>query len=267
MTVWRKYNGAILPESPPHLLVETENLEKEIKKNRVFFARWASDFDCEKETKFWHIICDCKIELSDYSRNTRSKINRGLKHSEVRIIDINTVIHSGYEVYISAFNNYKTYLKLKTKEEFIRQIEDTQSGWEFWGVFFEGVLIAYSKNKIVDNYCEYASLKFNPKYLRYYSSYALLYSMNNYYMTEKNFSYVDNGARSISHNTNIQDFLIQKFKFRKAYCKLHILYTKNVKIIISVLYPFRFFLKFIKLGPFRQINILLHQQEISSKRI
>ena len=267
MTVWRKYNGAILPESPPHLFVETENLEKEIKKNRVFFARWVSDFDCEKETKFWHIICDCKIEFSDYSRNTRSKINRGLKHSEVRIIDINTIVHFGYDVYISAFNNYKTFLKPKTKEEFIRQIEDTQSGWEFWGVFFEGVLIAYSKNKIVDNYCEYASLKFNPKYLRYYSSYALLYSMNNYYITEKNFRYVDNGARSISHNTNIQDFLIQKFKFRKAYCKLHILYSQSVRIIMSVLYPLRFFLKFIKLGPFRQINILFLQEEISSKRI
>jgi len=267
MTVWRKYNGAILPEFPPHLIVETEHLDREIKENRVFLARWISDFDCGEKTRFWHVICDCKIGLSDYSRNTRSKINRGLRHSEVRIIDVNTIIHFGYDVYISAFNTYKTYLKAKTKEEFIQQIKKTQSDWEFWGVFFEGVLIAYSKNKIVDSYCEYASLKFHPDYLKYYSSYALVYSMNNYYLNEREFKYVDNGARSISHDTNIQDFLIQKFKFRKAYCQLHVLYNKYIRIIISILYPFRFLLKFIKIGPFRQINIVLYQEEISSKRI
>ena len=267
MIKWKKYNGAIIPDSPPHINADTNDLEIKIKENKVYFARWTTDFDSRNKENFWHVICDNKSELSDYSKNTRSKINRGLKQCEVRIINKKTIVEIGYEVYSSAFDNYETYLKAKSKKEFVSQIEETQSDWEFWGVFYNGKMIAYSKNKLIDDYCEYASFKFEPDFLRYYSSYALFYTMNTYYLNERNFKYVNNGARSISHNTNIHDFLIQKFKFRKAYCKLHVLYSKNVKIIMSVLYPFRFLLKFIKLGPFRQINILLDQEEISSKQI
>ena len=56
----------------------TSALDKIIKQEGVFFARWTSDFDCKKETEFWYVICD-KMIIEDYSKNTRSKIRRGLK--------------------------------------------------------------------------------------------------------------------------------------------------------------------------------------------
>jgi len=269
MIKWRKYNGAIIPDIPPHINADTNDLEIKIKENKVYFARWTTDFDSRTKENFWYVICDNKSELSDYSKNTRSKINRGLKQCEVRIIDKKTIVELGYEVYSSAFENYETYLKAKSKKEFVSQIEETQSDWEFWGVFYNGKMIAYSKNKLIDNYCEYASLKFEPDFLRYYSSYALFYTMNTYYLNEKNFKYVNNGARSISHSTNIQDLLIQKFLFRQAYCKLHILYTPTVKILVDVLFPFRHllkmlsFLSLIRINTLLKINILLKQEEMS----
>ena len=265
MTNWKKYNGAIIPETPPHISVDIQNLESKIKKHNVFFARWTSDFDMRKESHFWHVICDNIIELSDYSRNTRSKINRGLKQCEIHIIDKDVLVKYGYDVYISAFRNYKTYLKAKTKKEFIKQIEETQSDWEFWGVFYNGKIIGYSKNKLVVDYCEYASIKFHPDYLKYYPSYALFYIMNRYYLKENNFKYVNDGVRSISHLTNIQDFLIQKFKFRKAYCRLHILYNYQIKIFVNLLFPFRKIIRGFNFDPFTRINILLYQEEIYRK--
>ena len=36
-------------------------------------------FDSKKQSVFWYIINDQKLELKDYSANTRSKINRGFK--------------------------------------------------------------------------------------------------------------------------------------------------------------------------------------------
>ena len=33
----------------------------------------------KKKTEFWYVICDKKMDLQEYSRNTRSKIRRGLK--------------------------------------------------------------------------------------------------------------------------------------------------------------------------------------------
>ena len=266
MKSWKKYNGAIVPNTPPHIIMNINDVESEIKKQNVFFARWTSDFDMQKKSHFWHVICDDIIELSGYSRNTRSKINRGLKHCEVRIIDKDILVKYGYNVYIAAFKNYKTYLEPKSKKEFSEEIETRQSDWEFWGVFFNGEIIAYSKNKLVLDYCEYASIKFHPDYLKYYPSYSLFYRMNKYYLKDNNFKYVNDGVRSISHLTNIQDFLINKFKFRKAYCNLHILYSYPVKIFISLLYPFRKIIRVFNFNPFTRINILFYQEEIYRKK-
>ena len=94
--------------------------------------------------------------------------------------------------------------------------------------------------KIESNSCNYSTIKFHPKYLRLYSSYALFYTMNYYYLNEMKFRYVNDGARNLVHKTNIQDFLITKFGFRKAYCKLHIQYNLFLKFLVMLIYPLRF---------------------------
>ena len=74
MKDWRKYNGAIIPLTPPHIEVNTDGIEEKIKSNNAFFARWTSDFDTKEESEFWYVICDEKLEISDYSKNTRNQI-------------------------------------------------------------------------------------------------------------------------------------------------------------------------------------------------
>jgi hypothetical protein len=135
---------------------------------------------------------------------------------------------------------------------------------EFWGVYLKGTdeLIGYSQNKISHNCCEYDEIRFHPSFLKLYSSYVLFYQMNQYYLNEKNFKYVNDGARSISHNTNIQQFLIDKFKFRKAYCRLHVLNSRSLALVIKLLYRFKGLIKRGNLGLFLKISVLLEQEKI-----
>ena len=109
------------------------------------------------------------------------------------------------------------------------------------------------------------------KYLFYFFSlivffliYALIINQIKSYteVKENNFKYINDGSRSISHLTNIQDFLIQKFKFRKAYCKLHILYNCKTRIFVNLLFPFRKIIRIFNFDPFTRIEILLYQEEI-----
>ena len=58
MSKWRKYNGALIPISPPHVQVDISNVTLKVKETNSYFARWTSNFDCDKETEFWHVICD-----------------------------------------------------------------------------------------------------------------------------------------------------------------------------------------------------------------
>ena len=72
-----------------------------------------------------------------------------------------------------------------------------------------------------------------------YPYYGLFYSLNAYYLGEKHFQYVTDGARTITEHSNIQDFLIDNFHFRKAYCHLTIHYKWWMKLAVKFLYPFR----------------------------
>ena len=91
-----------------------------------------------------------------------------------------------------------------------------------------------------DEYCSYVSLGVNPEApSSTYPMYALLLTMNQYYLKEKGLKYVSDGARSVTEHSNIQPFLIDKFKFRKAYCDFKVYYKPIFGFIVRVLYPFR----------------------------
>jgi len=265
MIEWKKYNGALIPQQPPHLEIEVPAsiMKRKIKKEHAFFARWVSEFDRKKKSNFWYIINDKYLELEDYSVNTRSKIRRGFKELVVKKIDKKEILEHGYSVYIAAFKRYKTINKPMLHHEFLNHIEDLDDLWEYWGVYNmkDNLLIAYSENKVVHNQCNYSTIKFHVDYLKKYPSYVLYYTMNRYYLKERNLSYVNEGTRSILHETNVQSFLIEKFKFRKAYCKLHIQYHPLVNSIIFMLYPFRLLIIKSNNKLLRKIGVILMQEE------
>ena len=263
MLGWRKYNGALIPTSPPHIDVDLTGIKEMIRKEKVYFARWTSHFDQDQQSQFWYVIQDKPLEMDDYKSKIRNQIRRSLKKCVVKKVDKKEIIQFGYDSYFSAFKNYNTYLTPLSKKNFINSISNLGIEWEFWGIYnLEGLMIGYSQNKIMKDYCDYSIMKFHPDYLKSRPSEALIYTMNQYYLNDRKFRYVNDGTRSISHDTNIQSFLIQKFKFRKAYCRLHIIYSKRVKLLISVIYPFRSLIRYFSTGFFLKLNILIKQEKI-----
>ena len=266
---WRKYNGVILPNMPPHIEINDsiQSIQKYIKSNNVWFARWVSDFDVRKETKFWYVICDNVIPIDKLSKNTRHNVTRGLKRCEVKKVTCQFILENAYPVYLEAFDNYTGYLKPNTESEFLNEysLYNDESIWDFWAVFEKksSKLIAFARNKIEYKQCELCTAKFHPKYQRkYYPSEALFYIMNNYYLNKKRFKYINNGSRSVSHDTKIQSFLIKKFGFRKSYCKMNILYSPFVAVAIKFIYPFKFFIMHLNNNFANKLQVLIRHEEI-----
>ena len=263
MKGWRKYNGAIIPLSPPHIKVDTNGVSEKIKSENVFFARWTSDFDQKEKSEFWYVICDEKLTIEGYSKNTRSKIRRGLRNCEVKLVDKQEIKKSGFFSYSKAFERYNTDVFPKNCEAFEDEIDKLDGSWHFWAIYnSDNLLIGYSQNKISDNYCDYSTIKFHPDYLKLYSSYALFFTMNQYYLNEKEYKYVNDGARSMLHNTNIQSFLISKFKFRKSYCKLHVKYNPVIQRVVNIIFPFRMIFSMIRFGIFKKVSVVLQHEYI-----
>ena len=75
--------------------------------------------------------------------------------------------------------------------------------------------------------------------------------------------YICDGARSIQHETAFQDYLEKYFCFRKAYCKLNIMYKPTVKTLVFAAYPFKRLLrKLDHVAPIKKMNVMLKMEEI-----
>lgn len=261
---WKIYQGALIADVPPHTKIELDknDISFLLKKSKAFFLRWVSDFDRKDKTQFWYVIKDNFGDFDELSSNTRSKIRRGLKKCYVKKVDKKEIADQGYNVYIKAFDRYDTFIKPLSEEEFKKNIEQTD--YDYWAVYFKenDELVAFSQNIIADLTVNYSVIKLHPDYLKYYTSYALLFEMNKYYLSEHNFKYVNDGARSLSHATNIQNFLIEKFKFRKAYCTLNVAYSPLVEIFVKILYPFRKIIEKLKFSIAQKITVVLRHEEI-----
>lgn len=266
--VWNNYKGVLTPDVPPHvdLQLSQKDIKTLLKASKCFLVLWPSEFDTIESGEYWYVISDSFKSLDELSSKRRYDIKKGLKNCLVKKMDGEYVAKHGYEVYYNAYKRYKGAKAPISKEEYyndrIKLSEDKRR--DFWGVFDKETnnLIGISQNIIDRNSCSYVDMKFDPDFLRLYPSYALIYEMNRYYLNEKKLRYVNDGARCINHETNMQDFLVSKLGFRKAYCKLNINYRSNFKSIISVIYPFRSIISNLDLKIANKVTLMLKLEEI-----
>lgn len=261
---WRDNQGGLFPLSPPPLFesMDLKEARQLMRDSGALFVRWESDFDRLPQGKWWHVIKDEGYDLADLSANTRSKVRRGLKVYCCKPLTRDEVLSEGHDVYVKAFSRYATHERQFSRCEFEKALRSLPKKTEFWGVREKdsGLLVAFSENYVETDVCFYNTIWFDPDSLRKYSSYALFYEMSRYYLEGRSFRYVSDGARSLSHGTEIHDFLIAKFGFRKAYARLHVTYTPWLGVLVKAIYPFRFWIARVPLKPFKKATILLSQE-------
>ena len=104
----------------------------------------------------------------------------------------------------------------------------------------DGEAHAFSINKISHGFCDYQTMGVNPYAPKStYPLYGLVFEMNKYYLKDCGLRYVLDGSRSITAHSNIQPFLVDKFKFRRAYCDLQLFYKPWLGIAVKIAFPFR----------------------------
>ena len=256
-----------MPDVPPHIEISLDEPDARdlLEATPARFVRWSTDFDMKEKTTFWHVIKDGWCSLEELSKNTRNQVRKGLKNCTVNLLSPESLARSGYRVYTRALTSYNTDLKIMTEQEFFDTTMELaeDDSIEFWGVRdHQENLIAYAQNRIQDGCCNYQVIKLDPAHRSMYPGYALVFEMNRHYLNEREMAYVNDGARSIRHDTRVQDFLIQKFKFRKAYSRLHVVYRRNIQFAVKALYPLRSIIGKVPGALFVKAGALLRQEEI-----
>ena len=260
-TYWRIYSGSLIPASPvPEFVsVDAETVRRLLDESSAHLIRWSSD-PSDQETPWWWTVCD-EYGLDLLASKMRNQVKRGYKECSTRRISAEWLADFGYECYLAAFSRYR-HATPASQNDFkapILQHVEYESVFQYWGVFVAERLVGYTECAVeAGKGVVTGVIKYDPDYLRRYPSYAMMDTLLNHYVAERGLP-VNNGTRTISHDTNMQDFLL-KFGFRRQYCTLNVQYRRLVGLAVMFLYPLRKLLPGWQAG--RNIRALLFQEEL-----
>lgn len=244
---WKYYNHAVIPSVEPHEVPDTSCIKdrsiwKIGREGTPVLARWTTDFDCDYETAWWYVVKDVPFDITSLKAKRRYEINKGKKNFEVRKIKPSEYVGDLLRVSIAAISSWpEKYRPHIQKERFEKEVLKWDKDIVYGGFAKEtNELCGYAYLYEYPHHLEFSMLRVNPdnevKGINAAMVAGILEDNND--RLNKEF-YINDGARSIRHETAFQDYLEKYFGFRKAYCKLHIIYRFPVNIAVKFLYPFR----------------------------
>lgn len=271
---WVYYNHAFLPTVNPHEIPNMTPIENKSiwKKNKSgILARWISDFD-NYNGEWYCCIKDSKFDINLLKSKRRNVVSNGIKNFDVKIINPNDFLQDIYVVQSKAFEVYPIkYRPNVTMETTTTEMNSLDKDSIVYGAFKKdnNLLCGYTIIKKQNNVIHLVAQKTVPEYERLQVNAALLYFIIQDYndKLDKNF-YISNGEKNILHETGFNEYLQKYFGFRKAACKLNIVYNPKYKTIIKILYPFRKVLKTLdSVGIIHKVNGVLKMEAIVRKQV
>ena len=268
VTGWKYYNCAAIPTCAPHMEPDLSPIKDGSIWNipgHPLLARWTTEFDCGIMTDWWYVIKDTPFDISALKAKRRYEINKGLKNFEVRPIVPGDYAADLYEVAIAAYETYPaSYRPDVARETFIRETERWIT-YKSYGAFARETneLCGYVLLREEERYINFEVQKTIPAYERLGVNAALIYRIledHTHFLVDG--GYICDGSRSINHETAFQDYLEKYFGFRKAFCKLHIRYSKRIGAIVNLIYPFRGLLSRLGGSKMHKVSGLLKMEEI-----
>lgn len=255
---WNYYNHALIPAEAPHKAAELAILnEKNVWKTigkKALLARWIEEFDCGFETEWWYCIKDEPFDISKLKSKNRYVVNTGIKNFEVRAVDPKEHKEALSEVVIDSFSAYpKRYRPKIDKEKLIREISNWGKRSTIIAAFCAetGMLCGYAALLESDGYINFYALKVRPSFEKKQINAALVNGVLEHFSEKlENGVYISDGERNILHKTKFQDYLEKYFMFRKAYCKVRVMYRPSFGVIVKLLFPLRKIIKMFEFNSF-----------------
>lgn len=250
---WR-FDGAHHKE--PHL---KEKEWKALLKQGGLLVRNTYNFDCQEETCFWYVIKDRFEGFEELSSRVRNKVRHAFDHFEYRKISFETMCEKTYPIVEETFADYPVHDRKMNRDVYGQYLSHCKDrSFDYWGIFEKtsDQMVGFCAVDLWENCCQYGVTGVRTEYKRNgsYPYYGLYHHLNEYYLEKQGFNYVSDSARTITEHSQIHDFLIQNFNFRKAYCQLEVHYCWWMKVAVKMLYPFR------KIIPLPRIKAILNME-------
>ena len=259
------YHKCLLSANPPSIGIDKENMKLGLHLSKCYMARYTTDFDCGFETPWYYVIRDVPIDLAQLNSTNRYNINHGLKYFYIQKINNSMEnVKELYRIYKKASERYTNFTPINESDFIKSKINDFENN-VYYGAYFKGenLLCGYTSVKEQENVANFNTMKLDQDYFKFGLSYVLVFSVTEIYLRQKKFKYIHNGGRSIRHDTEMQNFLIKRLGFRKAYANLCVEYKFTLGLLIKICYPFRKLFNKSSGMLFHNVSALLFQERIA----
>lgn len=230
------YGRALLPLAAPdeRISVSRPSALKALRRTGCVMLRYTDHFDDPEPSNFWHVINDQFQPLEERRSTKRRKIRRGLERFRVEQVGLAALLEQAYPVYAAAQANYGK--APDQRDEWREYLSHASGRKEYWLASCRetGRAMAYCSARVFERSCVYSVLKYDPAGLSDYLSYALIYSMDSHYLVERRHDFVSDGERTLSHDSGVHDFLIRELGFRKAYCRLNVIFSPAARLMAAL---------------------------------
>ncbi len=231
-----------------------------LKAQKTYLFRAATGFENPDgnsggNSDYYTVIAKKNIDVQLLKSDKRRKFNKANNIFEVRRIEPSRILGSdGVAVTQAALQRYgKTDFGAAELKKRVRTDENFGEIVHYWGVFEQEKLVAYCWNHIFGNTeANYSTIRFLPSAFKNYVAYALFYKMNQFYLEQNGFEYVNDGFRSLTQHSDIQQFLVRELGFEYAPTRLVFGCNRWLGIGLGLVSPFS---KMIKNEKFQAVRL------------
>lgn len=257
MEAFRLYKGGWVNTIPHQSVKITQNEARNLLRKGGRFVKNVYNWDKQEQASFWYVIKDVYGGIDELPAKVRNQVRKSQKTYDFKKVSPEEMNELGFELFNKSRERFGQSMSV-TKEQWANRVNSGDR--DFWLAIDKetGIAEGFGINRIIGDYCSYVSMGVNPNAPKStYPMYGLILEMNRYYLEELKLKYVCDGARSITEHSNIQPFLEEKFKFRKAYCDIQMFYKPLLDLAVKLLFPFR------KLIRIKKLQAFLYQESMA----
>lgn len=257
MEQFRKYKGGWVTSIPHQSSKIDSDVARTLMRKGGCFVKNVYNWDKNEESLFWYVIKDTFGGIDELPAKVRNQVRKSQKTYDFRLVTPEEMLEKGFDLFNKSRARFGGDLSV-TREQWEKRIRGGVS--DFWLSIHKesGLAEGFSINRITGDFCGYISMGVNPDAPKStYPMYGLILEMNHYYLETLKLKYVCDGARSITGHSNIQPFLEDKFKFRKAYCDFQLFYKPWLRLAVNLMFPFRGLIKN------NTIRVFLFQEQLA----
>lgn len=231
---WGYSKRVLSPLGPPHMWkpVNRGKVRAAMRSTRALVGLWNEGWDVAPCQWWWMSCDDREYDIAKFSKKVRYNIRLGLKHCEVRRVEVSWLGQKGYDVYLAWVRVHGAEGRPVSREEFSHFESSRIPGCETWGAFAGGQLVAYYICLPVEECVLFSAAKSDPRKHALHANNALVYTLTRHYLVERGFSYVTSGSRVVMHRTNVQEFY-ELMGHRRIYAPLRVQFNPLVRLLVA----------------------------------